>query len=82
MKVLNSKNPIVYILISVSFLTSTGCSSLRTGIRGEDIRSSYSEKLDFETPLTLTPKDQPLLLREKIDTAFLDLLPQDEEKWA
>jgi len=47
-----------------------------------DIRSSYAEKLDFETPLTLTLKEQPLLLREKIDTAFLDLLSQDEEKWA
>ena len=68
--ILNARNPILYALILVSLLTSIGCSSLLTGIIREDTRSSYSEKLDFETPLTIKPKDPPILLQEKIDTAL------------
>ena len=70
MEVRNTRNPILHTLVLVSFLISIGCSAMHTGILKEDIRSSYCERIDFDTPPTLKAKDTPVLLREKIDTAL------------
>jgi len=70
MKALKKRKPVLYTLILIGFFITIGCSSLRTEMLRADTRSSYSEKLDFETPLTIKPKDPPILLQEKIDTAL------------
>lgn len=71
MNMCNITKPVLYAMISVIVFYSTGCSTLRTGLLGDDMRSSYSERLDFETTLTIIkPKDPPILLQDKIDTAL------------
>ena len=69
-KMPSARDHLLCTMLLVCFFICIGCSSLHTSILGEHIRSSYSERLDFETPLTPKPKDLPILLREKIDTAL------------
>ena len=69
-KFLNRKNHFLYILILSSFFINVGCTTLSIGLFEGNTRSSYTEKLDFAHPLTIKPKDSPVLLQEKIDTAL------------
>ena len=66
----NITNHVLYTMISVIIFYSTGCSTLRSGLLGDNMRSSYSERLDFDSPLTFKLKDPPILLQDKIDTAL------------